>query len=144
MVQPQEYFYFVTLLAVHLTIMCHPFDLPRKFTSVIVYITPQADTSMALTKLHVLKIYLNKLDAVFIMTLDLIKPFSDRSCLNSISIFPVQLEMHFKTHSIMFIGVCSSNFNKFEDIAVSIVSMLAENTTHSHYKDFPKPETVGG
>ncbi len=39
----------------HLSIICRPFYLPRKFTSILVsavYIPPQADTSVALSKLH--------------------------------------------------------------------------------------------
>ncbi len=39
----------------HLSIICRPFYLPREFTSIIVtavYIPPQADTSLALSKLH--------------------------------------------------------------------------------------------
>ncbi len=39
----------------YLSIICRPFYLPREFTSIIVtavYIPPQADTSLALSKLH--------------------------------------------------------------------------------------------
>ncbi len=39
----------------HLSIICRPFYLPREFTSILVsavYIPPQADTSVALSKLH--------------------------------------------------------------------------------------------
>ncbi len=39
----------------HLSIICRPFYLPREFTLIIVtavYIPPQADTSLALSKLH--------------------------------------------------------------------------------------------
>ncbi len=39
----------------HLSIICRPFYLPREFSSIIVtavYIPPQADTSLALSKLH--------------------------------------------------------------------------------------------
>ncbi len=39
----------------HLSIICRPFYLPREFTSIIAtaaYIPPQADTSVALSKLH--------------------------------------------------------------------------------------------
>ncbi len=39
----------------HLSIICRPFYLPREFSAVIataVYIPPQADTSLALSKLH--------------------------------------------------------------------------------------------
>ncbi len=59
----------------HLSIICHPFYLPREFSSVIVtaaYIPPQADTGLALTKLHdVLSGYINKHpDAAFIIVGD--------------------------------------------------------------------------
>ncbi len=39
----------------HLSIICRPFYLPREFSAVIataIYIPPQADTSLALSKLH--------------------------------------------------------------------------------------------
>ncbi len=56
----------------HLSIICRPFYLPRKFSSIVVtavYIPPQADTSLALSKLHdVLSGYINKhTDAAFII-----------------------------------------------------------------------------
>ncbi len=48
----------------HLSIICCPFYLPREISSIIitaVYIPPQADTSLALSKLHdVLSGYINK------------------------------------------------------------------------------------
>ncbi len=48
----------------HLSIICRPFYLPREFTLIIVtavYIPPQADTSLALSKLHdELRGYINK------------------------------------------------------------------------------------
>ncbi len=48
----------------HLSIICRPFYLPREFSAVIataVYIPPQADTSLALSKLHEeLSGYINK------------------------------------------------------------------------------------
>ncbi len=48
----------------HLSIICRPFYLAREFTSIIVtavYIPPQADTSLALSKLHdELSGYINK------------------------------------------------------------------------------------
>ncbi len=48
----------------HLSIICRPFYLPREFSSIAVtavYILPQADTSLALSKLHdVLSGYINK------------------------------------------------------------------------------------
>ncbi len=48
----------------HLSIICHPFYLPREFSSIVVtavYIPLQADTSLALSKLHdELSGYINK------------------------------------------------------------------------------------
>jgi len=44
-----------SLILEHLTISCHPFYLPREFSTVIitaVYIPPQAYTDMALSALH--------------------------------------------------------------------------------------------
>ncbi len=71
----------------HLSIICRPFYLPREFSAVIataVYIPPQADTSLALSKLHEeLSGYINKHpDAASIIAGDLTKPTSGRSCPN--------------------------------------------------------------
>ncbi len=48
----------------HLSIICRPFYLPREFSPIVVtavYIPPQADTSLAFSKLHdVLSGYINK------------------------------------------------------------------------------------
>ncbi len=59
----------------HLSIICRPFYLPREFSSIVitsVYIPPQADTSLALSKLHdELSGYNNKHpDAAFIIAGD--------------------------------------------------------------------------
>ncbi len=59
----------------HLSIICRPFYLPCEFPSIIVtaaYIPPQADTGLALSKLHdVLSGYINKHpDAAFIIAGD--------------------------------------------------------------------------
>ncbi len=59
----------------HLSIICRPFYLPQEFSSIVVtaiYIPPQADTSLALSKLHdVLSGYINKHpDAAFIIAGD--------------------------------------------------------------------------
>ncbi len=59
----------------HLSIICRPFYLPREFSAVIVtaaYIPPQADTGLALSKLHdVISGYINKHpDAAFIIAGD--------------------------------------------------------------------------
>ncbi len=82
----------------HLSIICHPFYLPREFTSILVsavYIPPQADTSVALSKLHdELSGYINKHpDAACIIAGDFNKAkASKRSSLTSISTYPVQPE----------------------------------------------------
>ncbi len=59
-----------------------------------VYIPPQADTSLALSKLHdVLSGFINKHpDAAFIIAGDFNKPTSGRSCRTFTSMYPVQLE----------------------------------------------------
>ncbi len=59
----------------HLSIICRPFYLPREFSSIVVtavYIPPQADTSLALSKLHdELSGYINKHpDAAYIIVGD--------------------------------------------------------------------------
>ncbi len=59
----------------HLSIICCPFYLPREFSSIVVtavYIPPQADTSLALSKLHdELSGYINKHpDAAYIIAGD--------------------------------------------------------------------------
>ncbi len=59
----------------HLSIICRPFYLPREFSSIFVtalYIPPQADTGLALSKLHgVLSSYVNKHpNTAFIITGD--------------------------------------------------------------------------
>ncbi len=58
------------------------------------YIPPQADTGLALSKLHdVISGYINKHpDAASIIAGTLPKPTSGRSCRTSISMYPVQLE----------------------------------------------------
>ncbi len=81
----------------HLSIICRPFYLPREFSAVIataVYIPPQADTSLALSKLHEeLSGYINKqLTLPLSSQGTLTKPTSGRSCRTSISMYPVQLE----------------------------------------------------
>ncbi len=89
----------------HLSIICRPFYLPREFLSIVVtavYIPPQADTSLALSKLHnVLSGYINKHpDAACKSSRGtLTKPTSGRSCRTFISIYLVQLED--QIHSII-------------------------------------------
>ncbi len=54
----------ISILLCYLSIICRPFYLPREFSSrvvIAVYIPPQADTSLALSKLYdVLSGYINK------------------------------------------------------------------------------------
>ncbi len=78
----------------HLSIICRPFYLPREFTSIIVtavYIPPEADTGLTLSKLHdELSGYINKHpDAACIIAGDFNKA---KSCRTFNNIYPVQLE----------------------------------------------------
>ncbi len=80
----------------HLSIICRPFFLPREFSSIMataVYIPPQADTSLALSKPHdVLSGYINKHpDAASIITGDFNKANLRKVMLNFHQ-HPVQLE----------------------------------------------------
>ncbi len=78
MVRPQEYLLSVAILLASSGTSIHylrPFYLPREFSVVIVtaaYIPPQADTGLALSKLHdVISGYINKHpDAAFIIAGD--------------------------------------------------------------------------
>ncbi len=79
----------------HLSIICHPFYLPREILSIIVtavYIPPLADTSLPLSKLHnELSGYINKYpDAAFIITGDFKK--ANLKQLTFINMYSVQLE----------------------------------------------------
>ncbi len=81
----------------HPSIICRPFYLPREISSIIVtavYIPPQADTDLALSKLHDgLNGYINKHpDAAFIIVGDFNKSNLSRSCRTFINIYTVQLE----------------------------------------------------
>ncbi len=81
----------------HLSIICRPFYLPREFSAVIataVYIPPQADTSLALSKLHEeLSGYINKHpDAASIIAGDFNKANLRKVMPTSISMYPVQPE----------------------------------------------------
>ncbi len=75
----------------HLSLICRPFYLPREFSSIVItaaYIPPQADTSLALSKLHdELSGYINKANLKA-----LTKPTSIRSCRTFTNMYPVQLE----------------------------------------------------
>ncbi len=85
----------------HILIICRLFDLPQEFSSIIVtdvYIPPQADTGLALSKLHdVLCGYINKHpDAAFIIAGDC-KKTSYRSCRTFTNMYSVRLvdRIHF-------------------------------------------------
>ncbi len=78
-------------------IICRSFYLPREISSIIVtavYIPPQADTDLALSKLHDgLNSYINKHpDAAFIIVGDFNKSNLSRSCRTFIHMYTVQLE----------------------------------------------------
>ncbi len=97
----------VRLIWKHLSIICRPFYLPREFSSVIataVYIPPQADTGLALSKLHdVLSGYINKHpDAAFIIAGDFNKPTSGRSCQNFHQHVSCQLHLHLHLHLVIW------------------------------------------
>ncbi len=101
----------------HLSIICHPFYLPQEFSSIIVttvYLPPQANTDLALSKLHdVLSGYIkNTLTLPLSSRGTLTKPTSGRLCRTFINIYPVQLEDHcysqfknaYKAHSLPAFG----------------------------------------
>ncbi len=88
----------------HLSIICRPFYLPREFSSIVItaiYIPPQTDTSLALSKLHdVLSGYINKHpDAAFIIAGDYNKANLKKVVPNFHHIYPVQPED--RIHSII-------------------------------------------
>ncbi len=88
----------------NLSIICCPFYLPREISSIIVttiYIPTQADTSLALSKLHnMINGYINKHpDVAFIIAGDFnesrsetLTKTSGRSCRTFTNPYPVQLE----------------------------------------------------
>ncbi len=81
----------------HLSIICLPFYLPHEISSIIVaavYIPPQTDTGLALSRLHdVLSGFINKHpDAAFIISSGLTKQTSGRSCRTFTNMYPIQLE----------------------------------------------------
>ncbi len=106
----------------HLSIICCPFYLPREFSSIVVtavYIPPQADTSLDLSKLHdVLSGYINKHPgAAFIIAGDFNKANLKKvmpnfhqhiSCpargLNTLDHCYTQLKNAYKAHSLPAFG----------------------------------------
>ncbi len=106
----------------HLSIICRPFYLPREISSIVVsavYIPPQADTSLALSKLHdVLSGYINKHpDAASIIAGDFSKANLKKvmpnfhqhiSCptrgLNTLDHCYTQLKNAYKAHSLPAFG----------------------------------------
>ncbi len=125
MVWSQEYLHSVAFLLAHLkhlSIICRPFYLPREFSSIVVtaiYIPPQADTSLALSKLHdVLSGYINKHpDAACIITGDFNKAYLKKvmpnfhqhiSCptrgLNTLDHCYTPLKNAYKAHSLPAFG----------------------------------------
>ncbi len=106
----------------HLSIICRPFYLPRKISSIVVsavYIPPQADTSLALSKRHdVLSGYINKHpDAASIIAGDFSKANLKKvmpnfhqhiSCptrgLNTLDHCYTQLKNAYKAHSLPAFG----------------------------------------
>ncbi len=98
--RPQEYLHSVAFLLASSGTSLHylpPILFTREFSAVIataVYIPPQADTSLALSKLHEeLSGYItNTLTLPLSSQGTLTKPTSGRSCRTSISMYPVQPE----------------------------------------------------
>ncbi len=106
----------------HLSIICRPFYLPREFSSIVVtavYIPPQADTSLALSKLHdELSGYINKHpDAACIIARDFNKANLKKvipnfhqhiSCptrgLNTLDHCYTQFKNAYKAHSLLAFG----------------------------------------
>ncbi len=81
----------------HLSIICRPFYLPREISPIIVtavYISPQADTGLALSKLHdVLSGYINKHpDTAFIIVGNFNKANLRHHFRTCTKMYPVQLE----------------------------------------------------
>ncbi len=101
----------------HLSIICRPFYLPREFSSIVVtavYIPPQEDTSLALSKLHdELSGYINKHpDAACIIAGDfnkanlkkVIPKFHQHRGLNTLDHCYTQFKNAYKAHSLPAFG----------------------------------------
>ncbi len=93
----------------HLSIICRPFYLPREFSSIVitsVYIPPQADTSLALSKLH-----------------DELSGWSSHSeAMLQASLDDVDWDMF---------RASSSDVSEFTDVALSFVNTLTEQATET-------------
>ncbi len=125
----------------HLSIICRPFYLPREFTSIIVtavYIPPQADTSLALSKLHdELSGYNNKHpDAAFIIAGDFNKAnlkkvlpnfhqhiFCPTRGLNTLDHCYTPLENAYKAHSL-------PAFGKSDHVAIFLTPEYKQRIIH--------------
>ncbi len=125
----------------HLSIICHPFYLPREFTSIVitsVYIPPQADTSLALSNLHdVLSGYNNiHPDAAFIIAGDFNKANLKKvlpnfhqhiSCptrgLNTLDHCYTPLKNAYKAHSL-------PAFGKSDHAAIFLTPEYKQRITH--------------
>ncbi len=96
------------------SIICRPFYLPRKISLIIVtavYIPPQADTSLALSKLHSGSSADTLTNTLPSSRGTLTKPASGRSCRTFINI--------------------SSDISKFTNVALSFVNTLTEQATET-------------
>ncbi len=125
----------------HLSIICRPFYLPREFTSIIVtavYIPPQADTSLALSKLHdELSRYNNKHpDTAFIIAGDFNKANLKKvlpnfhqhiSCptrgLNTLDHYYTPLKNTYKAHSL-------PAFGKSDHVAIFLTPEYKQRIAH--------------
>ncbi len=125
----------------HLSIICHPFYLPREFSSIVissVYIPPQADTSLALLNLHdVLSGYNNKHpDAAFIIAGDFNKANLKKvlpnfhqhiSCptrgLNTLDHCYTPLKYAYKAHSL-------PSFGKSDHVAIFLTPEYKQRIVH--------------
>ncbi len=125
----------------HLSIICRPFYLPREFSSIVVtavYIPPQADTSLALSKLHdELSGYINKHpDAACIIAGDFNKANLKKvipnfhqhiSCptrgLNTLDHCYTPLKNAYKAHSL-------PAFGKSDHVAIFLTSEYKQRIVH--------------
>ncbi len=136
----------------HLSIICRPFYLPREFSSIVVtaiYIPPQADTSLALSKLHdELSGYINKHpDAACIIAGDFNKANLKKvipnfhqhiSCptrgLNTLDHCYTPLKNAYKAHSLPAFGksdhVAISPCRKSDQVAIFLTPEYKQRIVH--------------